>query len=105
MAYVDDANACSEYMLVSMYSVPSPLDVLMNPLVVRLDNCGMFADVVAVIVPTVRLPIDDVADTNPAFIRRRVVVAFAFSPPHVVGVQAKAPVTSPLVAYVDDAKA
>ena len=87
-----------------MISVPSELDVLTKPSVVRLDSFGMYAVDVEVIVPTFRLPIDDVAVTSPALRRRRVDVALAFSPSHVVGVQAKAE-ASVFSAYVDDAKA
>ena len=92
-------------MFVSIVRVPSPLDVLMIPSVDRLDSLEMSADEVAVKVPAVRLPTEEVADTIPPSSRSRVEVALAATPPQVVGVQANAPDTSVFNAYVDDANA
>ena len=46
---------------------------------------------VAVKVPTVNCPIEEVEITAPAFKRSKVEVEFACTPPQVVGVQANAP--------------
>src|SRR3989344_4501255 len=51
---------------------------------------------VAVSVPTVRLPMEEVAVTRPPLRMRSVDVALAPTPPHVVGVQAKAPPPAPV---------
>src|SRR3989338_2704448 len=78
------------YVEVSMERVPSLPEVLTKPLSVKLESLGMEAEVVAVKVPMVAFPIEEVAATVPVN-WMRVVVAFARRPPQVVGVQAKVP--------------
>src|SRR3989344_1576024 len=73
-----------------MERVPSLPEVLTKPLSVKLESLGMEAEVVAVKVPMVAFPIEEVAATVPVnWIK--VVVAFARRPPQVPGVQAKVP--------------
>ena len=61
---------------------------------------GKEIDEVAVIEPTVRLPMEEVAVTRPPSSLRSVVVAFANTPPQVVEVQANgAPVEAQLVMH------